>query len=112
MAPGSSYTPAPASDFVLPFNLAEVGLRGRLVRLDSACTRALSAHKLPEPAQRIVAEKLALKPIKVWYPFPRKDWPLPLRCISLRASNCRQKSAWRQRQSTAQDWAMAGVPAG
>ena len=59
----SSYTPAPASDFVLPFSLRNVGLRGSLTRLDSACTRALSAHKLPETAQRTLAEALVLAAI-------------------------------------------------
>src|ERR1700749_2341837 len=51
-------TPAPAADFVLPFDLP--GFRGRLVRLDSVSTRALSAHALPEPAQRVVAEGVVL----------------------------------------------------
>jgi molecular chaperone Hsp33 len=54
------YTPAPGADFVLPFTLAKLGLRGRLVRLDAAATRALSAHPLPEAAQRVLAESLAL----------------------------------------------------
>jgi molecular chaperone Hsp33 len=63
MAPDAPYTPAPASDFVLPFSLDNVGLRGRLARLDSTCTRALSAHRLPEPAQRTLAEALALSAI-------------------------------------------------
>jgi molecular chaperone Hsp33 len=56
----SGYTRAPAADFVLPFELEDAGLRGRIVRLDAASTRALSAHPLPEPAQRILAEALAL----------------------------------------------------
>jgi molecular chaperone Hsp33 len=54
------YVPAPAADFVLPFELEEAGLRGRIARLDASATRALSAHTLPEPAQRILAEALAL----------------------------------------------------
>lgn len=52
------YTPAPAADFVLPFDLP--GFRGRLVRLDAASSRALEAHSLPEPAQRVVAETVTL----------------------------------------------------
>jgi len=63
MASSSSYTPAPASDFVLPFSLINIGLRGQLARLDSTCTRALSAHTLPEAAQRTLAEALALSAI-------------------------------------------------
>ncbi|MBI3675150.1 MAG: Hsp33 family molecular chaperone HslO [Proteobacteria bacterium] len=54
------YIPAPAADFVLPFDLPELGVRGRLVRLDKTSTRALNARVLPEPAARVLAEKLAL----------------------------------------------------
>jgi molecular chaperone Hsp33 len=54
------YTPAPAADFVLPFDLPNAGLRGRLVRLESVSARALSAHKLPEAAARVAAETLVL----------------------------------------------------
>jgi molecular chaperone Hsp33 len=57
------YAPAPAADFVLPFDLPQVGLRGRLVRLDTASARALSAHALPEPAARVAGETLALAAI-------------------------------------------------
>jgi len=63
MVPGvteKTYSPAPPADFVLPFDLPNAGLRGRLVRLDAVSTRALSAHPLPEAAQRILAEALAL----------------------------------------------------
>jgi molecular chaperone Hsp33 len=52
------YTPAPAADFVLAFDLP--GFRGRLVRLDSVSARALEAHALPEPAARVAAETLTL----------------------------------------------------
>jgi molecular chaperone Hsp33 len=55
-----SYTPAPAADFVLPFDVAGAGIRGRLVRLGASSARALSAHSLPEPAARIAGEMLAL----------------------------------------------------
>jgi len=55
-----TYTPAPPADFVLPFDLPDVGLRGRLLRLDAVSTRALSAHPLPEAGQRILAEALGL----------------------------------------------------
>jgi molecular chaperone Hsp33 len=54
------YTPAPAADFVLPFDIVGAGVRGRLVRLDASSARALSAHALPEPAARIAGEMLAL----------------------------------------------------
>ena len=55
-----SYTPAPAADFVLPFSMPHLGLRGRVVRLDEVSARALSAHELPEDAGRALAEALAL----------------------------------------------------
>jgi molecular chaperone Hsp33 len=54
------YTPAPPGDFVLAFDLPNSGLRGRLVRLDLASARALSAHALPEPAARVAAETCVL----------------------------------------------------
>jgi len=61
MAPTpATYTPAPSADFVLPFELAEIGMRGRLLRLDTVSTRALSTHPLPESGQRILAEALGL----------------------------------------------------
>ena len=50
-------------DFVLPFDLPKVGVRGRFVRLDATSTRALSAHTLPEDAARVTGEALALSAI-------------------------------------------------
>lgn len=52
--------PSPYGDFVLPFDIAKAGVRGRLVRLDASSTRALSAHVLPEPAARVTGELVAL----------------------------------------------------
>jgi molecular chaperone Hsp33 len=54
------HIPAPPGDFVLPFDLPAVGLRGRIVRLDAASARALGAHALPEAAERVLGETLAL----------------------------------------------------
>ena len=54
------YQPAPPADFVRPFDLPRVGLRGRLVRLESVSTRAMQAHVLPEPAARVAAEVCVL----------------------------------------------------
>jgi molecular chaperone Hsp33 len=56
----SHYIAAPSADFVLPFDLPAVGLRGRLLRLEAVSTRALAAHPLPEAGQRVLAEALAL----------------------------------------------------
>lgn len=55
-----AYTPAPPADFVLAFDFADAGVRGRLVRLDEVSARALSAHALPEAANRALGETLAL----------------------------------------------------
>ena len=53
--------PLPVSgDFVLPFDIAKAGVRGRFVRLDAASARALGAHALPEAAARVAGESLAL----------------------------------------------------
>jgi molecular chaperone Hsp33 len=58
--PPQTYTPAPAADFVLPFSMPELGVRGHVVRLDAVSARALSAHELPEPAARTLSEALVL----------------------------------------------------
>lgn len=55
-----SYIPAPAADFVLPFDLPKLAVRGRLVRLSAVSARALSAHALPEAAARVAAEAMTL----------------------------------------------------
>ncbi|HEY1961366.1 MAG TPA: Hsp33 family molecular chaperone HslO, partial [Rhizomicrobium sp.] len=60
MTPTQAYTPAPAADFVLPFSMPELGVRGRVVRLESVSARALSAHELPEAAGRTLGEALVL----------------------------------------------------
>lgn len=57
---GQNYTPAPAADFVLPFSMPELGVRGRLVRLETVSARALSGHDLPEEAGRALSEALVL----------------------------------------------------
>ncbi len=56
----SQYRPAPSADFVLPFDLPNIGMRGRFLRLDAVSTRALAVHPLPEGVQRILAEALGL----------------------------------------------------
>ena len=60
MMPDMRVHPSPHGDFVLPFDLPKAGVRGRLVRLDSASGRALSAHALPEEAARVTGEVVAL----------------------------------------------------
>jgi molecular chaperone Hsp33 len=58
--PDKMEPPSPYGDFVLPFDIAKAGVRGRLVRLDAASARALGAHALPEPAARVTGEVVAL----------------------------------------------------
>jgi molecular chaperone Hsp33 len=60
MSEQSLVSAAPAGDFVLPFDIAKAGVRGRLVRLDTASTQALDAHVLPEAAARVAGEALAM----------------------------------------------------
>jgi molecular chaperone Hsp33 len=54
------HIPAPPGDFILPFDLPAAGVRGRIVRLDAASARALSAHALPEAASRVLGETIVL----------------------------------------------------
>jgi len=58
--PDKTYDPSPYGDFVLPFDLPNAGVRGRLVRLDASSARALGAHALPEAAARVTGEAVAL----------------------------------------------------
>jgi len=60
MTTHSDYIPAPSADFVLSFDLANIAVRGRLVRLEAVSARALSAHALPEAPSRVLGETLAL----------------------------------------------------
>ncbi len=60
MSEQSQALSAPAGDFVLPFDIAKAGVRGRFVRLDAASAEALAAHALPEAAARVAGEALAL----------------------------------------------------
>ena len=60
MTESATYTPAPAADFVLPFSMPEIGIRGRMVRLEGVSARAMSAHELPESANRVLGEALVL----------------------------------------------------
>jgi molecular chaperone Hsp33 len=59
-APNAECRPAPAGDFILPFDLPQSGVRGRLVRLDSVSANALKAQALPEAAARVAAEACVL----------------------------------------------------
>src|ERR1700742_3927319 len=60
MTSPTAYIRAPAADFVLPFDLPALKVRGRLVRLSDVSAQALTAHALPEAAARVAAETLTL----------------------------------------------------
>ncbi len=47
-------------DSVLPFQVAELGVRGRVVRLGPMVTDILARHDYPEPVASLLAEALAL----------------------------------------------------
>jgi molecular chaperone Hsp33 len=49
-----------ADDFVLPFQIEGLGIRGRIVRLGPLVDRVLTSHNYPEPVSRILGEALAL----------------------------------------------------
>lgn len=47
-------------DFVQPFQIEGVGVRGRLVRLGPAVDEVIAAHRYPAPVAQILAETLAM----------------------------------------------------
>ena len=51
------------SDYVLPFQLVESGLRGRFVRLDNSVDKILGQHNYPEIPSVLLGEALALTAI-------------------------------------------------
>lgn len=58
--PEPAYQKAPPTDFILPFDMPEAGVRGRLVRLSDAPTRALAGLDVPEAVARVEGECLTL----------------------------------------------------
>ncbi|MBL4767340.1 MAG: Hsp33 family molecular chaperone HslO, partial [Rhodobacteraceae bacterium] len=49
-----------ASDLILPFQVNQLGCRGRVVRLSETVTDILDRHDYPQPVARLLAEALAL----------------------------------------------------
>src|SRR4051794_17937795 len=49
-----------ADDTVLPFEVASLDLRGRVVRLGPAVDEILEKHNYPEPVAKLVAEAVVL----------------------------------------------------
>jgi molecular chaperone Hsp33 len=50
----------PAEDAILPFEVASLDLRGRVVRLGPALDRILSAHDYPLPVAKLLGEAIVL----------------------------------------------------
>ena len=53
-------TAHPADDFILPFQVGETSVRGKLVRLGGAIDDILSRHDFPEPLAGLTGEAAAL----------------------------------------------------
>jgi len=51
---------AAVGDLILPFQVNQLGCRGRIVRLGETVTDILNRHDYPEPVARLLAEALAL----------------------------------------------------
>lgn len=49
-----------ADDLVQPFQIEDLGIRGRIVRLGPLVDRVLTSHNYPEPVSRLLGEALAL----------------------------------------------------
>ena len=58
--PNGPTTASPADDFILPFQVGDSAVRGRIVRLGPAIDEILSAHPFPDPVQGLVGEAAAL----------------------------------------------------
>src|SRR5438270_3729224 len=59
-APVRAPSPAPIDDAVLPFEVAELDLRGRLTRLGPALDDILTKHDYPAPVGKLLGEAIVL----------------------------------------------------
>ncbi|HEU5018226.1 MAG TPA: Hsp33 family molecular chaperone HslO, partial [Pseudolabrys sp.] len=50
----------PTDDIVLPFEVAKLDLRGRVVRLGPAVDQILEGHAYPPPVAKLVGEAVVL----------------------------------------------------
>ncbi|WP_411819357.1 Hsp33 family molecular chaperone [Hyphococcus formosus] len=48
------------TDFILPFQIADTAVRGRMVRLSGSIDEILSAHAFPDPLSELIGEATAL----------------------------------------------------
>jgi molecular chaperone Hsp33 len=58
--PSRMPAPAPVDDAILPFEVATLDLRGRVVRLGPALDHILSAHDYPGPVAKLLGEAIVL----------------------------------------------------
>lgn len=58
--PNSPQDTLPQDDFILPFQVGDSAVRGRIVRLGPAIDELLSRHSFPTPVQGLVGEAAAL----------------------------------------------------
>ena len=60
--PGGAPTPAPSNgdDAIIPFQVGEAAVRGRIVRLGSAVDEILSRHDFPDPLSQLLGQAAAL----------------------------------------------------
>jgi molecular chaperone Hsp33 len=58
--PSRMPAPAPVDDAILPFEVAALDLRGRVVRLGPALDSILGAHDYPLPVAKLLGEAIAL----------------------------------------------------
>jgi molecular chaperone Hsp33 len=82
-----------ADDTVMPFEVASLDLRGRVVRLGPVVDQILSAHAYPHPVAKLLGEAVVLtvmlgSALKIDGRFilQTKTSPLPARCVLARAS--------------------------
>jgi molecular chaperone Hsp33 len=54
------HQPEPTDDLILPFQLANSGVSGRLIRLGSSVNTILAGHNYPETVAQVLGEALAL----------------------------------------------------
>jgi molecular chaperone Hsp33 len=58
--PSRAPSATPTDDRVLPFEVAKLDLRGRVVRLGPAVDRILTSHDYPPPVAKLLGEALVL----------------------------------------------------
>lgn len=55
-----THTPSPFGDYIQPFQIEGLGLRGRLVRLSDTFSSVITAHAYPDSASALLGETMTL----------------------------------------------------